>query len=108
MRRQDAPRAALPVPGGAWPAAVSDMASCSRPIPSGKVWRRKRRMNSVASSVITLVTPSEDHHMHQHRGRWSAEDWRVLFHERAGVAEFDGGLSCSEAEAHAFECCVVD
>jgi hypothetical protein len=46
--------------------------------------------------------------MHQHRGRWSAEDWRVLFHERAGVAEFDGGLSCSEAEAHAFECCVVD
>ena len=39
---------------------------------------------------------------------WSAEDWQVFFDERAGIAEFDGGLPRPEAEAHAFECCVVD
>ena len=44
------------------------------------------------------------------RGRdgWSAEDWQVYFDERAGIAEFDGGLSRAEAEARAFECCVAE
>jgi hypothetical protein len=37
---------------------------------------------------------------------WSAEDWRAFFDERAGIAEFDGGLSRAEAEAQAFACCV--
>ena len=39
---------------------------------------------------------------------WSAEDWHVFFDERAGIAEFDGGLPRPEAEARAFECCVVE
>ena len=39
---------------------------------------------------------------------WSAEDWQVYFYERAGIAEFDGGLPRREAEAQAFECCVVE
>jgi hypothetical protein len=26
---------------------------------------------------------------------WSVEDWQVFFNERAGIAEFDGGLSQS-------------
>lgn len=39
---------------------------------------------------------------------WSAEDWRALFEERAGIAEFDGGLPRPEAEARASECCVVE
>jgi hypothetical protein len=38
---------------------------------------------------------------------WSAEEWQVFFDERAGIAEFDGGLPRPEAEAYAFECCVV-
>jgi hypothetical protein len=39
---------------------------------------------------------------------WSIEDWRALYDERAGIAEFDGGLPRSEAETLAFECCVVE
>ena len=42
------------------------------------------------------------------RDGWSAEDWQVYFDERAGIAEFDGGLSRAEAEAQAFECCVAE
>ena len=39
---------------------------------------------------------------------WSVEDWRALYDERAGIMEFDGGLARPEAEALAFECCVVE
>ena len=42
------------------------------------------------------------------RDGWSAEDWQVYFDERAGIAEFDGGLSRAEAEARAIECCVAE
>lgn len=38
---------------------------------------------------------------------WSVEDWQAYFDERAGIAEFDGGLPRAEAEARAFDCCVV-
>ena len=30
---------------------------------------------------------------------WDPEDWQALYDERAGIAEFDGGLSRPEAEA---------
>ncbi|MEQ8745527.1 hypothetical protein [Pyruvatibacter sp.] len=39
---------------------------------------------------------------------WSDEDWRALYDERVGIAEFDGGLPRPEAEALAFEFCVVE
>jgi hypothetical protein len=39
---------------------------------------------------------------------WSGEDWRVLFDERAGIAEFDGGLPRASAEARAFACCAAE
>jgi hypothetical protein len=39
---------------------------------------------------------------------WSAEEWRAHFDERAGIAEFDGGLPRPQAEARAFACCVVE
>jgi hypothetical protein len=32
----------------------------------------------------------------------------LYFEERAAVAEFDGGLPRADAEAQAFECCVVE
>ena len=39
---------------------------------------------------------------------WSGEDWLAFFEERAGIAEFDGGLPRAEAEARAFACCVAE
>jgi hypothetical protein len=39
---------------------------------------------------------------------WGVADWHAFFHERAGIAEYDGGLSRSEAEALAFDHCVVE
>jgi hypothetical protein len=52
------------------------------------------------AGIIALLRASND--------RWSAEDWRAFFDERAGIAEFDGGLSRTEAEAQAFACCVAE
>lgn len=39
---------------------------------------------------------------------WSGEDWRALFDERAGVAEFDGGLERNQAESRAFSYCIAE
>jgi hypothetical protein len=39
---------------------------------------------------------------------WSGEDWRTFFDERAGIAEFDGGLARDQAETRAFACCVAE
>ena len=39
---------------------------------------------------------------------WSPEDWQLYFEERAAIAEFAGGLPRADAEAQAFECCVVE
>ena len=37
---------------------------------------------------------------------WDAVDWQVFFDERAGIAEFSGGLSRPAAERVAWECCL--
>jgi hypothetical protein len=42
------------------------------------------------------------------RDGWSAEDWQVFFDERAGIAEFDGGLPSAKAEVQAFAYCVAE
>ena len=52
------------------------------------------------SGIIALLATANDD--------WRAEDWQAFFDERAGVAEFDGGLCQAEAEAQAFECCIVE
>src|SRR5262249_13911668 len=39
---------------------------------------------------------------------WDPVDWRAFFDERAGIAEYDGGLSRAEAEARAFDYCVAE
>ena len=46
--------------------------------------------------------------LHTERDSWSGEDWRAFFDERAGIAEFDGGLPREQAEARAFTCCVAE
>ncbi len=52
------------------------------------------------AGIITLLTTAD--------GDWTAEDWQAFFDERFGIAEFDGGLPRPEAEARAFECCLVE
>src|SRR5262245_8644052 len=42
------------------------------------------------------------------RDGWSAEDWLLFFEERAAIAEFDGRLSRTEADAQALACCIVE
>jgi hypothetical protein len=58
-------------------------------------WLPAIRQNKAA--IIRLLRPGED--------GWSTQDWRAFFGERAGIAEFDGGLSRVEAEASAFTHC---
>jgi len=52
------------------------------------------------AEIVELLEPGRD--------GWSTEDWQVFFDERAGIAEFDGGLPRAEAEAQAFACCVAE
>jgi hypothetical protein len=52
------------------------------------------------AGIVTLLRPVDD--------VWLAEDWHVFFDERAGIAEFDGGLPRGEAEARAFACCAEE
>jgi hypothetical protein len=49
-------------------------------------------------AIVALLRPGRD--------GWSAEDWQAFFDERAGIAEFDGGLPRPQAEAQAFARCV--
>ena len=39
---------------------------------------------------------------------WNLNDWVAYFDERAGIAEFDGGMPRDEAEAAAYEACLVE
>jgi hypothetical protein len=52
------------------------------------------------AGIAALLRPEND--------GWAAEDWQGFFDERAGIVEFDAGLSRPEAEARAFACCVVE
>jgi hypothetical protein len=57
-------------------------------------------LSSHKAGILALLRSTDD--------ELSAEDWQVFFDERAGIAEFDGGLSRGYAEVGAFECCVAD
>jgi hypothetical protein len=52
------------------------------------------------AAIVALLRPAND--------GWLAEDWQVFFDERAGIAEFDGGLSRDQAEARAFATCATE
>ncbi len=39
---------------------------------------------------------------------WDTDDWHAFFHERAGIAESHDGCARTEAEARAFEHCVME
>lgn len=38
---------------------------------------------------------------------WDATEWQAYYDERAGIAEYDGGLSRSDAERRAYDCCIA-
>ncbi len=52
------------------------------------------------AEIIELLAPPGD--------RSTAEDWRALFEERAGIAEHDADVSHTEAETRAYESCVIE
>ncbi len=52
------------------------------------------------AEIVAVLRPGRD--------GWSAEDWRAFFDERAGIMEFDGRVSRTEAEAQALACCIVE
>lgn len=52
------------------------------------------------AGIVVLLRPGDD--------GWNAEDWQVHYDERAGIAEYDGGLPRGQAEAQAFTCCVSE
>jgi hypothetical protein len=52
------------------------------------------------AGIVLLLRPGANN-------GWSAGDWRAFYDERASIAEFDGGLPRSEAEARAFTSCVA-
>jgi hypothetical protein len=43
-----------------------------------------------------------------HLETWDATEWKGFFDERAGIAEFNGGLARLEAEVRAWECCIAE
>ena len=47
------------------------------------------------AGIMALLRPAND--------GWSGEDWLTFIEERAGIAEFDGGLPRQEAEVRAFD-----
>jgi hypothetical protein len=64
-----------------------------------------------ASEIIDLLSRNKPEVVALLRlrlGARSAEDWHTLFDERAAIAERQCGLPRPEAEARAFDCCVVE
>ena len=57
-------------------------------------------LSSHKAEIAALLRPSSD--------GWKAEDWQAYYDKHAGIAEFDAGTSRRDAEARAFECCVVE
>lgn len=67
----------------------------------------KRKASDVAAEYTAMAERGAAAYVRAASGEgWGAEDWRTYYGERAGIAEFDWGLSRAEAEARAFECCV--
>ena len=50
--------------------------------------------------IVALLVADHD--------EWTAEDWQAFFDERAGIAEYNGGVSRPDAEAHAFRWCITE
>jgi hypothetical protein len=65
---------------------------------------QKRRVALDSRRPVTSVT----HVTSPNHAVWDSEDWQAYFDERAGIAEFEGGLARDAAEVRAFETCVCE
>jgi hypothetical protein len=61
------------------------------------LWRSIIQQNKPA--IVKLLKKSIGVH-------WSEKDWQEYFDERAGIAEYSGGLSRDQAEVRAYDCCL--
>jgi hypothetical protein len=52
------------------------------------------------AEIVILLRPVSD--------GWSAKDWRAFLDERTAIAELVRGLPRAEAEAHAFDACIIE
>ena len=52
------------------------------------------------AQIVTVLARGSD--------SWSREDWQAFFDERAAIVEFDGQQPREQAEATAYECCIVE
>jgi hypothetical protein len=50
------------------------------------------------AEIVALLATDHD--------AWTAKDWQVFYDGRAGIAEYDGGVSRAETEVRAFEWCI--
>jgi hypothetical protein len=50
-------------------------------------------------SIVAILDPTQP---------WDPVEWLAYFDERAGIAEFDGGLPRAEAEERAYGCCITE
>lgn len=73
------------------------------------------RATTATTATLSLVIPLVSHMSHVLQdletvttAPWDSTAWQVYFDERAGVAEFDGGLSRDEADSMAYNCCVAE
>jgi hypothetical protein len=59
-----------------------------------------RALAQQKAEIVLMLRPCQD--------GWSAADWQTFFDERAGVAEFSGGLLRADAEVQAFAGCITE
>jgi len=73
------------------------------------VTEKEQHHQQVSASVtpVTPVTPPRPL-SGEHAAEWDADDWRAYFDERAGIAEYDGGLGRCAAESLAFKNCMSE
>ena len=50
-------------------------------------------------SIVAILDPGQP---------WGPDDWLAYFDERAGIAEYDGGLPRAEAEKRAYDYCISE
>jgi hypothetical protein len=95
------------VTGVTEPAAVTPVTPAPPRILAAGVTEEEQQRQGVGESVtpVTPVTPTRLLGG-EHAVGWNAEDWQAYFDERAGMAEYDGGVSRRAAERLAFENCI--
>ncbi len=87
-----------------------EAAGCHASVADGRLKLSGQRPPNDLLSETRNAGPNLVRFLRQRRcisSKWDADGWRTFFDERAGIAEFDHHLSRAEAEALAYESCIV-